>query len=60
MLLYKNLETRFWYETKNDKIVKLALLDYELKKQKYLKKIIDDTEIEIRRMPFAQEIDQLR
>lgn len=44
----------------NDKIVKLALLDYELKKQKYLKKIIDDTEIEIRRMPFAQEIDQLR
>ncbi len=37
----------------NDKQVKLALLDYELKRQKFLKKTIEDSEIEVKRMPFA-------
>ena len=37
----------------NDKQVKLALLDYELKRQKFLHKTIDDSEIELKRMPFA-------
>ncbi len=31
----------------NDKIVKLALLDYELRRQKFLHKTIDDVGIEI-------------
>lgn len=31
----------------NDKIVKLALLDYELKKQKILHKKLEDCDIEI-------------
>jgi hypothetical protein len=44
----------------NDKQVKLALLDYELKRQKFIQKTIDDSEIEVKRMPFAQEIDLLR
>ena len=37
----------------NDKQVKLALLDYELKRQKFIQKTIDDSEIEVKRMPFA-------
>ena len=37
----------------NDKQVKLALLDYELKRQKFIQKTIDDVEIEVKRMPFA-------
>ena len=44
----------------NDKIVKLAMLDYELKKQKFIKKTIEDSEIEVTRMPYAIEIDNLR
>ena len=44
----------------NDKIVKLAMLDYELKKQKMIKKSIEQSEIEVTRMPFAIEIDNLR
>ena len=31
----------------NEKIVKLALMDYELKKQKFLKKTIEDCDIEL-------------
>ena len=44
----------------NDKIVKLAMLDYELKKQKFIKKSIEQNEIEVTRMPYAIEIDNLR
>jgi hypothetical protein len=31
----------------NEKIVKLALLDYELKRQKFIKKEIEDCDIEV-------------
>ena len=44
----------------NEKLVKLAMLDYELKRQKFLKKSINDSEIEVARMPHAAEIDSLR
>jgi hypothetical protein len=36
------------------------MLDYELRRQKFLKKTIDQDEIEITRMPFCQEIDELK
>jgi hypothetical protein len=44
----------------NDKYVKLALMDYELRKQKMIHKTIEDCEIEVKRAPFAAEIDRLR
>ena len=44
----------------NDKVVRLARLDYDLKKQMMLKKNIDQDEIEMLRAPHAAEIDKLR
>ena len=44
----------------NDKIVKLAKMDYDLKKQCMIQKTIDQDEIEILRAPYAMEIDELR
>ena len=44
----------------NDKIVKLARLDYDLKKQCMINKTIEQNEIEIMRAPYAAEIDGLR
>lgn len=44
----------------NDKVVKLARMDYDWKKQSMIQKTIDNDEIEIARMPFAMEIDSLR
>ena len=44
----------------NDKITKLARMDYDLKKQAMIQKTIDMDEIEILRAPNAMEIDNLR
>ena len=44
----------------NDKIVKLAKMDYDLKKQWMIQKTIEQDEIEILRAPYAIEIDELR
>ena len=44
----------------NDKAVKLAQKDYDLKKQCMIQKTIDKDEIEVIRAPFAMEIDELR
>lgn len=44
----------------NDKVVKLARMDYDWKKQMMIQKTIDNDEIEIARTPFAMEIDALR
>ena len=44
----------------NEKVVQLARMDYELKKQKMIQKSIDDAEIEVIRMPYCQEIDKLK
>ena len=44
----------------NEKVVRLARMDYDLKKQKMIQKSIDDDEIEMIRMPYCQEIDNLR
>ena len=37
----------------NEKIANLAMMDYELKKQKMIKKTIEDCDIELQRMPFC-------
>ena len=57
MLEKQHLE---WRVQINDKVLKLAQLDYELRRQKFLHKSIDDSEIELRRMPLCQEIDYCR
>ena len=57
MLEKKHLEQRV---VLNDKIVKLALMDYDLKKQKFIKKTMEQCDVEQARMPFAIEIDDLR
>ena len=57
MLEKKHLEQRI---VLNDKIVKLALMDYDLKKQKFIKKTMEQCDVEQARMPFAIEIDDLR
>ena len=44
----------------NDKIVKLARMDYDWKKQCMIQKTIDNDEIEMARAPYAMEIDALR
>ena len=44
----------------NDKVVRLARMDYDLKKQAMIQKSIEMDEIETLRAPHAQEIDQLR
>lgn len=44
----------------NDKAVKLAILDYNLRKERIDNDEITETEIEQRRMPLAQAIDNLR
>ena len=44
----------------NDKIVKLARMDYDLKKQAMIQKTIEMDEIEILRAPYASEVDELR
>ena len=44
----------------NDKTVKLAMLDYELRKQRFIKKSVEESEVEVTRMPYAIEIDTLR
>jgi hypothetical protein len=41
-------------------MVKLALLDYELRREKFIKKSITDTDCEVKRMPLCQEIDELK
>lgn len=41
-------------------MVKLALLDYELRREKFIKKSMTDSECEVKRMPLCQEIDELR
>ena len=41
----------------NDKIVKLHMLQYELSKQKYINKTIDDVDIERETEPKIAEID---
>ena len=44
----------------NDKVVRLARMDYDLKKQAMIQKSIEMDEIETLRAPHAQEIDALR
>lgn len=44
----------------NDKAVKLAILDYNLRKERIDNDEMTETEIEQRRMPLAQAIDNLR
>ena len=44
----------------NDKVVRLARMDYDLKKQAMIQKSIEMDEIETLRAPYAQEIDQMR
>ena len=57
MLEKKHLELRVLI---NDKLVKLAMLDYNLKKQQILLKTIDEVQATEQRIPFVIEIDQLK
>ena len=44
----------------NEKVVKLARMDFDLKKQCMIQKTIDQDEAELIRAPHAAEIDELR
>ena len=44
----------------NDKIIKLHMLQYELSKQKFIQKAIEDCDIEVQTQPKIEEIDKMR